>query len=247
MDITDKLKYRLRGPRALYGEDAVNKYAHSHVCIAGTGGVGSWAIEALVRTGVGHITIIDNDTIDESNTNRQLHTMQSTLGEYKAGAMSNRMKDINPDVKIDVITSLLTVDNIPGIIAGINADVYIDAIDDLIAKAFYIHHLHSQNKTVIISGGAGGKTNPLLVTKGDLAETAGDKLLSRLRTKLRKEYGYPGAGRKMKLTAVYSTEPATMSKDVNSADDLPAFGAAVCVTAVVGLNIAALVLEKLRG
>lgn len=247
MDITDRLKYRLRGPRALYGEEAVNKFAKSHVCVVGTGGVGSWAIEALVRTGVGHITVIDNDTIDESNTNRQLHTMQSTLGEFKAEAMRNRMKDINPDVRIDVITRLLTVDNIPSIIAEVNADAYIDAIDDLMAKTFLIHHLYTLNKTFIVSGGAGGKTNPLTVTKGDLAEANGDKLLSRLRTRLRKEYGYPGAGRKMKITAVYSTEPPTMAKDVNPADDLPAFGAAMCVTATVGLNIAALILEKLRG
>lgn len=248
MEITDNLKYRLRGPRALYGEEAVNKFAHSHVCIAGTGGVGSWAIESLVRTGVGHITIIDKDTIDESNTNRQLHTMQSTLGEYKAEAMKSRMKDINPDVQIDVITKLLTIDNIPDIISNVNADIYIDAIDDLSAKAAYIHHIHRiMKKTVIVAGGAGGKTNPLLVTKGDLSETKGDKLLARLRAKFRKEYGYPQAGKKMKLTAVYSTEQGKLAKDVNDADDVPVFGAAMCVTAVVGLNIAALVLEKLRG
>ena len=108
--------YRFRGVRALYGEEAFKNFQKSHVLIVGTGGVGSWAIECLVRTGIGEITIIDNDIIDEGNSNRQLHTLVSTYGQTKASVMKNRMLDINPDLKISIKEVFLTPENIGNLI-----------------------------------------------------------------------------------------------------------------------------------
>ena len=246
MELTDKIKYRFRGPRALYGINNLQKLLNSHVCVAGAGGVGSWAIEAMVRTGIGHITIIDCDTIDESNTNRQLHTLQSTLGQPKAEVLKSRLLDINPDAVIDTLVTKLNIDNIEEIMHKINADFYVDAIDDLDAKATFVNWAIKNHRQIIVSGGAGGKTDPLKVTSGDLAETQNDKLLARLRYKLRKEYNYPHNGKKMRIPTVYSTEQGKLSKQVSQETDLPAFGAAVCVTATVGLNLAAFILNRIK-
>ncbi len=246
MEITAGLRHRFRGVRALYGEEAFARFARAHVCVAGAGGVGSWAAEALVRTGVGRVTVIDADTVDESNSNRQLHTMRSTLGRFKAEVMKARLLDINPDAAVDAVSLRLAPDNIPGVLAAVNAGAYVDAIDDLAAKAAFVACARSLGVPLVVSGGAGGKTDPRAVRTGDLALAENDRLLARLRAKLRREYGFPPPGRKTGLAAVYSAERGRLAGEVNGADDLPAFGAAVCVTAAVGLNIAALVLDILR-
>ena len=186
MIITDEIRHRFRGVRAVYGEDAFRNFASSHVFIAGVGGVGSWCAESLIRSGIGKITMLDCDTIEDSNSNRQLHTMQSTLGQLKAAVLEKRFSDINPQAEIRIVTSRLTVAGLAETIPE-NADIYIDAIDDLPAKASLIHFVHRRLKRkIIVSGGAGGKKNAGLLKTADLSATCNDALLSRLRSILRR-------------------------------------------------------------
>ncbi len=245
MEINTETKHRFRGIRAVYGEDAFIKFRNAHVFIAGVGGVGSWCIESLVRSGVGHVTIIDNDTIEDSNSNRQLHTMQSTLGQYKADVLRDRLIDISPDAQIDVIKTFMTKNNFKECIPS-DADIYIDAIDNITVKAALIAYIHKELKrTVLVSGGAGGKRNPGMVTITDLAHSHNDSLLARLRSVLRREYGYPKLPQEMHLTAIYSTELSRLGKDVSTGEDIPDFGALMCVTATEGLRISGEVLRIL--
>lgn len=245
MSLTKEYKHRFRGIRALYGEDTLVRLANSHVCIVGSGGVGSWCIEAIVRSGVGKVTIIDNDIVDESNTNRQLHTLKENYGEYKVNIMKDRMESINPDGKINKIANFLDKNNISELVPK-DVDAIVDAIDSLPSKAALIDYAIKNKIFIVVAGGAGGKTDPQSVTVSDLAKVTNDKLLARLRTVLRKQYDYPSAGHKMKIIAVYSDQAGVLSKNVSTGEDLPDFGANMCVTATVGLNLASLVLEKIR-
>ena len=246
MIITDEIRHRFRGVRAVYGEDAFRNFASSHVFIAGVGGVGSWCAESLIRSGIGKITMLDCDTIEDSNSSRQLHTMQSTLGQLKAAVLEKRFSDINPQAEIRIVTSRLTVAGLAETIPE-NADIYIDAIDDLPAKASLIHFVHRRLKRkIIVSGGAGGKKNAGLLKTADLSATCNDALLSRLRSILRREYGYPAAPEPMGLAAVFSTEKGVSGKEASpEGDDIPAFGALMCVTASAGLMIGSEVLKYL--
>lgn len=245
MSLSKELSYRFRGIRALYGDDVLEKFINSHVCIVGSGGVGSWIIEALVRSGIGNITIIDNDVVDESNTNRQLHTLVGNYKKYKAQVMKDRMKLINPDVRIDVVLDFLTADNM-NVLLPKNIDAIVDAIDSLQSKAALIDYAIKNKLFIVSSGGAGGKTNPQSVKVADLSNATNDKLLSRLRTILRKNYSFPKAGTKMKVMVVYCEQQGLLSKEITNAVDVPNFGANMCVTATVGLNIASLVIENFR-
>ncbi len=237
--------YRFRGVRALYGEEAFKNFQKSHVLIVGTGGVGSWAIECLVRTGIGEITIIDNDIIDEGNSNRQLHTLVSTYGQTKASVMKNRMLDINPDLKISIKEVFLTPENIGNLITS-DVDYIIDAIDSLESKVNLIDYAKKNNIPIVVAGGAAGKTDPLMVKVADLADVKYDRLLSRTRNVLRKQLGYPKNGKKMKIKAVYCEQESILSREINPGDDLPKIGASMCVTSTCGLNLAAVVLKDLN-
>ncbi len=238
------LTYRFRGIRALYGEEAFLRFRNSHVVVIGTGGVGSWAIEALVRSGIGKITIIDNDTIDESNTNRQLHTLHGQYGREKATVMRERMLLINPQVQVEAITQFLTAENMSTLLPE-KFDFLIDAIDSLDAKSALIAYAVQQKLAFVTSGGAGGKVDPQKITINDLSMVTNDKLLARVRAKLRKEYNFPKSPQKMHVMAVYSAEQGKLAKEVTETDDVPSFGAGMCVTATVGLNLASIALQYL--
>lgn len=246
MIITDEIKHRFRGIRAVYGENAFRNFTAAHVFIAGVGGVGSWCAESLIRSGIGKITMLDCDTIEDSNSNRQLHTMQSTLGQLKAAVLKNRFSDINPQADLRIITDRLTGTGMTETVPD-DADIYIDAIDDLPAKAALIHHVHRRlHKKIIVSGGAGGKKNAGLLKTADLSATFNDALLSRLRSLLRREYGYPAAPERMGITAVFSTEKGVSGKEASpEGTDIPAFGALMCVTASAGLLTGSEVLKFL--
>ncbi len=245
MTETQGLMYRFRGVRALYGLQEFEKFARAHITIVGVGGVGSWAVESLVRSGIGKITIIDNDIIDQSNTNRQLHTLKSTLGLFKVDVMKERMLDINDKLNIITIPNELTKENIAEFVDS-GTNYIIDAIDSLEAKASLINYARQNGIPIVISGGVGGKLNPQNVKIKDLAEVSHDKLLSRLRSLLRKEYQYPKQGKKMNIQAVYCQEDAILSSNISAGLDVPLFGASMSVTATVGLNLAAIVLNNLR-
>lgn len=237
------LNHRFRGIRALYGDLDFNKFIQSHVCIYGCGGVGSWAVEAIARTAIGHITLIDNDVVEESNVNRQNPALESNMGKLKAGALADRLRDINPFVQVEVITTRLTVDNFEAVIPW-DADIFIDAIDDLPVKVAIANFACRQKKKLISAGGSGGKTDPRLVHLCDLTEVTHDRLLKRLRDTLKREYNLGKNGKKIGLPVVSCAQQVVMSN--KEQDDVPAFGAGMCVTATVGLGLAAWAVDQLR-
>jgi tRNA A37 threonylcarbamoyladenosine dehydratase len=244
MIITDKLNNRFRGIRALYGQQKFELFANSHIVVVGAGGVGSWAIEALVRSGIGKITIIDNDEIAETNINRQLHTLLSTIGKSKCEELKNRMLQINDEAEIITIQDFLSCTNVDRLIDK-NVSFIIDAIDSLDSKAALIHFAKIHNIPIIVSGGAGGKIIPQNIQITDLSMVTHDKLLSRLRIILRKNYNFPKNPQKMKVNAVYSVEQSILSSNYKDIKDVPLFGASMSVTATMGLNLAGYVLNNL--
>ena len=234
-----------RGIRALYGNDGFKKLQNSHVTVIGVGGIGSWATEALCRTGIGHLTLIDNDIIEITNSNRQLHTTTQTVGELKAGVLAKRLLTINPLLDIKVLNTKLTTENIDEILKDRDKNVC-ECIDDIDAKTYIANYLSQHNSNFIVAGGAGGRIDPTCLYVGDVATATGDALISKLRNKLRKEYGFPKNGQKFKITCTFSTEkPIYSSKEDYISGDLPAFGASMSVTASAGLLISSWMINKI--
>ena len=363
---------RFKGICALYGYEGFLRLQNAHLVLLGTGGVGSWVAECAARSGVGTISLVDFDTIELSNTNRQLHTLNSTLGQSKAETLAHRLRDINPFIHVTPYIVQLTKDNAAGLLAqimgtteeallqaqehdlhaipapetlaqykrevlystltaalqhtstlqgaptptlhdaaalgsaapssaaqdtalkataphsnaanthhyqqpaGIAPNLYVvDAIDDLWAKATCVNLLHRAHIPVVTSGGAGGRTDPTQVHLGDVATATGDQLIKRLRTELRRNYGYPkgeetkasylkkkqACDKEMRFNIMcsYSTEEPQHAPQANatglapalwgesSAPALPSFGAAMCVTATAGLHLASVIIRWIVG
>lgn len=241
---------RFGGIERLYGESAFEAIASAHVCVVGLGGVGSWCAEALARSAVGTLTLVDGDTVAESNINRQLPALTETVGQAKAQVLAERFANINPEASFNPVVRFLEPNNLDEIIP---ADaVIVDAIDSLQAKAALVAWARDNHRHIVVSGGAGGKTDPSAVTFADLSQTTGDALLSKLRGVLRKQYGFPlGAAdpkkvKKFGITAVFSTQPALKSAVADRGSLFANFGTAMPVTAAVGLQLAAQVLDILR-
>ena len=180
---------RFAGLTRLYGDQAASQLQASFVAIVGVGGVGSWACEALARSGVGHLLLIDPDSIAESNINRQLPALRSTVGASKVATIKARIADIQSACQVDVREDALTSENIAQMIPA-NVDVVIDAIDAPRVKAALIAWCQTRQITVIVCGAAGGRDDPLALHACDLALTSGDALLSKTRARLRREYGF---------------------------------------------------------
>ncbi len=240
-EATQKIQLeRFKGVCALYGYEGFLRLQNAHAIVIGNGGVGSWIAECLVRTGVGSITLIDFDTIELSNTNRQLHTLASTVTSYKAEVLGARLKDINPYLKLETICETITRNNVKAIIARaldkteyelvgsdstpliklldpndlaaqklkqcyggpefakrgpnphIPGNIFVaEAIDDLFAKAAVVDYLHRIQVPLVVSGGAGGRVDPSRLRSTEITSARGDQLIKRLRTELRRNYGYP--------------------------------------------------------
>ena len=236
---------RFGGIARLYGTDAATRLAAASVCVVGVGGVGSWALEALARCGVGRLAAVDLDMVAESNTNRQIHALGDVYGKAKVHAMAERIRAINPACTVSAVEEFVTADNVAALL-GADFDVVIDAIDQARAKAAMIAHCRGLGMAVVVAGAAGGQTDPTRVRVADLALTVQDPLLARVRAQLRREYGFPGAGRKFGIAAVFSTEPLRYPEAASC--DLPrgpaglncaGFGSSVCVTSVFGMVAAA--------
>ena len=226
---------RFGGISRLFGTKGFERLQKSHVTVVGVGGVGSWAAEALVRTAIGSVTIIDGDCVAESNSNRQLPAMEGSFGLQKVQVLRERFSRINPQAQIEAIGEFVNETNFEQFIG--QTDLVIDCIDSLSAKAALIAYLHRQNIPVFTSGGAGGKVDPTRIACADLALAHGDPLLGALRTRLRKDYGFPkGLGKKPELfgvTAVYSSEAVKPSQD-----GAEGFGVFMPVTASFGMVLA---------
>jgi tRNA A37 threonylcarbamoyladenosine dehydratase len=216
------------------------------VGVVGLGGVGSWAAEALARSGVAAITLVDMDHVAQSNLNRQVQALHSSLGVAKGDVLGARILDIAPDCRVCVIDDFLTDENASVVLP--QADFWIDATDDLSAKRSMILWMRDQKRLsdLVVSGGAGGKTDPTRVSVVDLTETAHDPLLSSLRYDLRKNYDFSRVG-KMKIQVVSSDQPIQRGDDCDPAARLACagYGSLVTVTAVMGFVAASAVFARI--
>lgn len=186
---TNNFNERFGGIRRLYGVNEAELIRASHFCVVGVGGVGSWAVEALARSGVGAITLIDHDDIAASNSNRQLHTLNSTIDRSKVEVMAERVRDINPACQVTAIDDLLVETNIEKYISK-DFDYVIDAIDSIRHKAALIVYCKRNKIPIITTGGAGGITDPTRIQITDLSRTFNDPLAAKVRSRLRASYGY---------------------------------------------------------
>lgn len=246
------LQRRFGGVARLYGGAAYEKFTRAHVVVIGIGGVGSWAAEALARSGVGALTLIDLDHISESNTNRQIHALGDEYGKSKVGAMAQRVTAINPACRVKTIEEFITPGNVMALLPA--ADVVIDCIDQVSAKAALVAHCRAQLLTVITCGGAGGRTDPTRIRKDDLARAQGDPLLSKVRYRLRRQHAFPRESTrrtpKFGVIAVFSDEPVRKpAEDCDPAARLACagYGSSVAVTAPLGFAAAAVALQWLAG
>lgn len=249
---------RFGGIARLYGQTALTAFAQAHVCVVGIGGVGSWAVEALARSGIGRLTLIDLDDICITNTNRQIHALQPQIGELKVDAMAERIRQINPACELTLVDDFVTADNLEQYIHD-GFDYVVDAIDSIQAKVALIAFCKRRKIPIIVAGGAGGQLDPTQITVADLARTTMDPLAARVRADLRRRHGFTREpNRKFGVECVYSTEQlrypdghggvcqAKAQSDGNMKMDCASgFGATTVVTATFGLVAVSRVLLKI--
>lgn len=242
----DEYERRFAGVAKIYGEESFNHYEQSHVMVIGIGGVGSWAVEALARTGLGELTLVDMDVIAASNINRQLPAMTTTLGHEKIEVMAERCRAINPRIKINLIDDYLTPDNIQDVLAN-TPDLILDCIDDVKAKFALMLHCRFNKIPLIVSGGAGGKLDPLKIRVADLSKTEQDPMLAKLRTQLRSKGICKKPKEKFGITCVYSIDNPFSSAEVCPSAGLRCggYGSAVVVTSSFAMVAVSEVLKKL--
>ncbi|MDO8300871.1 tRNA threonylcarbamoyladenosine dehydratase [Lacisediminimonas sp.] len=199
---------RFGGIARLYGAAGLARFRTARVCVVGVGGVGSWAVEALARSAIGHITMIDLDNVAESNINRQLHALSDTLGMAKVSALAARIGQINPFCEVVEVEDFLTEDNLDAMLATQRFDYIIDAIDNVRAKAALIAWCRERQVPLITIGAAGGQLDPTRIEIRDLARTEQEPLLAKVRKRLRAHYRFPrGEKSRFGIDAVFSTEP----------------------------------------
>lgn len=242
----DEYDRRFAGVAKIYGDDSFHYYENSHVMVIGIGGVGSWAVEALARTGIGELTLVDMDVVAASNINRQLPAMTATLGCEKIEIMAERCRSINPRIKINLIDDYLTPENVKEILSG-NPDIILDCIDDVKAKFALMLHCRFNKVPLIVSGGAGGKLDPLKIRVADLSRTEQDPMLAKLRAQLRAKGICKKPKEKFGITCVYSIDNPFSSADVCASAGLRCggYGSAVVVTSSFAMVAVSEVLKKL--
>jgi tRNA A37 threonylcarbamoyladenosine dehydratase len=246
------LERRFGGMNRLYGVKPAQKIRDSHVVVVGIGGVGSWAAEALARSGVGRLTLVDLDHIAESNINRQVHSLTSTIGQAKIEAMRERISLINPVCQVNCVDDFVDPSNWPALVES-DVDASIDACDQVMAKTAMAQWALRTKAVFVSVGAAGGKRLAHKVDVVDLSETTHDPLLAQLRYRLRKEHCAPRDGRKIGVACVFSREavkPADSSCQVGQNDNslnCHGYGSVVSVTATFGMCAAGWVLDKISG
>ncbi|WP_440966046.1 tRNA cyclic N6-threonylcarbamoyladenosine(37) synthase TcdA [Massilia sp. GER05] len=248
---------RFGGIARLYGERALERFRAAHVCVVGVGGVGSWIVEALARSAVGRLTLIDLDNVAESNINRQIQALSTTVGMPKIEALKQRIALINPYCQVDLVEDFIDPDNIPQMIGTDGFDYVVDAIDSVKAKAALIAYCSQHAIPLIVIGGAGGQLDPTKIEVRDLARTEQEPLLKKVRKILRARYGFArGEKNKYHIDAVFSMEPLRYPQsgdgdacevDANSITGLncAGFGSSMVVTATFGMVAAGHMLRKM--
>lgn len=241
---------RFGGLDRLYGVDGAARIRAAHVVVVGVGGVGSWTVEALARSGVGRLTLIDLDNVSESNINRQIHALDDTVGMAKVEAMRQRIAHINPECVVTCIEDFVEPNNWPSILNGAEVDAVIDACDQIKAKTAMAAWAIKHKVLFITVGAAGGKRLAHKVDIDDLSKTSHDPLLAKLRYNLRREHGAPREGKKIGVTCVFSRESVAapdVSCDVQGDGSLncSGYGSVVSVTATFGQCAAGWVFDQI--
>lgn len=241
---------RFSGMERLYGMEPARVVRESHVAVVGIGGVGSWVAEALARSGVGRLTLIDLDHVAESNINRQVHALTTTIGMSKITAMQERIALINPECKVNCIDTFVEPDNWPAVLPE-GVDAVVDACDQVKAKTAMADWAR-RNKAIFVSvGAAGGKRHAHKVDIADLSETTHDPLLAQMRYRLRKTHHAPKDGKRMGVVCVFSREAvkaADASCQIEQGDNslnCHGYGSAVSVTATFGMCAAGYILDEI--
>jgi tRNA A37 threonylcarbamoyladenosine dehydratase len=200
-------KQRFGGVGRLFSTSGLERLRTAHVCVVGIGGVGTWTVEALARSGVGELTLVDFDDVCITNTNRQIHAVQGELGKPKVEAMERRVKAINPDCKVNAVQAFFLKTNAEELLAT-RFDYVVDAIDSPSRKALLIAMCRERALPIITTGGAGGRRDPAAIEVTDLAASSHDRLLMAVRRLLRREYGFQRKSQLFGVECVLSREPA---------------------------------------
>jgi len=249
---------RFGGVQRLYGRHAATRIRAMRVCVIGMGGVGSWAVEALARSGVEDLTLIDYDAICPTNINRQVHALDSSVGDKKIAAMAQRVQQINPECRCTLVDDFISdrnlFDHLP---PDQPFDYVIDAIDSIKFKAALIYHCRRNKIPIITTGAAGGLTDPTRILVKDLSRTFNDPLAARVRAKLRDDYGYTrNTKRYFGVECVFSSQHQVYPKADGSVgcekpgihgvhlDCSMGYGSASFVTATMGFVAVARLIEK---
>ncbi|MBD9677076.1 tRNA cyclic N6-threonylcarbamoyladenosine(37) synthase TcdA [Pseudomonas sp. PDM18] len=249
---------RFGGIARLYGREGLERLATSHVAVVGIGGVGSWAAEALARSGVGEISLFDLDDVCVTNTNRQVHAIQGAVGKPKVEVMAERLKAINPGIVVHAVADFVTRETMADYITP-ELDCVIDCIDSVAAKAALIAWCKRRKLQIITTGGAGGQVDPTQIQVADLNKTFNDPLAAKVRSTLRRDYNFSRTpGRHYSVQCVFSTEQLRYPKPDGTVcqsksfvgegvklDCAGGFGAVMMVTATFGMVAAARAVDKI--
>lgn len=246
---------RFGGLERLYGVAGAARIRNAHVLVVGIGGVGSWAVEALARSGVGRLTLVDLDHVSESNINRQIHALDSTVGQAKVEAMRERIAQINPECRVLAIDEFVEPGNWTTLLEAAQqangpATAVIDACDQVKAKLTMAAWARASRTAFVAVGAAGGKRQAHKVDVDDLSLVTHDPLLAQLRQRLRKDHGAPREGRKIGVTCVFSRESvappdASCAIEGDGSLNCHGYGSVVSVTATFGQCAAGWVLDKI--
>lgn len=256
--MSDDYAFRFGGIRRLYGTQAASRFQRAHVVVVGLGGVGSWAAEALARSGIGRLTLIDLDDVCVSNVNRQLHALDGTIGRPKVEVLAERFRAINPELEVIADSAFVTPGNLEARIPA-SADHVIDAIDSVVAKAALIAWCKRRKLGLTVTGAAGGQTDPTRIRSADLTRTEHDPLLAKVRARLRRDFGFSrNPKRRFGVECVYSDEqlvyPGSDGEvclqkpglgEATRLDCASGFGAATFVTGSFGFVAASRTLARL--
>ncbi|MEY4429464.1 MAG: hypothetical protein RLZZ182_2153 [Pseudomonadota bacterium] len=241
------LERRFGGLRRLYGAVAYERLRTLRLAVIGVGGVGSWAAEALARSGVATLVLIDMDHVAESNINRQIQALTGTVGQAKIEALRDRIAQIHPGCEVVLVDDFVDEDNVASLLDQGPLDGVIDCCDQVRAKAALAAWGIAHGVPVVTVGAAGGKLLPHAIEVADLADVTHDPLLSSLRQRLRQRHGGARKGR-MGLTCVFSREAVRPPQDGACSTDgslnCHGYGSSVTVTASFGMNAAAVLLNQ---
>lgn len=260
-DERPNLERRFGGVKRLYGEAGLNKLNAAHGVVIGIGGVGSWVAEALARNAVGTVTLIDLDNIAESNVNRQIHAVDGAFGKAKVNAMRERILSINPNCDVREIEDFITPQNVATLLQ-FKCDLIVDCIDDAQAKIALADFCKRRQMPLVMAGSAGGRLDPTRIKVADLAHVTGDRLLSKVRNQLRRDYGFPKIlntkilngknAAKFDINCVYSDEQVIKPDAACDADSVAitglncaGYGSSVSVTASFGFIAAQLAINQI--